>query len=189
MGELYRITAPSGKAYIGITSKTAQKRFLSHCYCGSMFPIIKEYGRENMIVEVLVVGEINYLADLERKAIAAFGTLAPFGYNRHPGGDHLSDATRAKLSLVRRGKTLSKEHRAKISAANRIRVVSPETRAKMADNNRKRVITAETRAKLHIARLGNKSHSGRPPSPETRAKISSANKMAWAARRARENKD
>lgn len=46
---------------------------------------IRKYG--TFEIKTLVVADIEYLKELEIKAIAAFGTLSPNGYNIGLGGD------------------------------------------------------------------------------------------------------
>lgn len=83
---LYRITAPDGRAYIGITGH-APSRWDQHALA-STSPIgkaIREFGRANMKFEVLAIGRHAYLIELERSAIEKFNTLVPNGFNRSPG--------------------------------------------------------------------------------------------------------
>ncbi len=124
MACLYRIDFPSGKAYIGIAKGTAAQRFPKHSYCsrnGSQLPVhcaIRKYGVDSASITTLVVGSWEYVKELERKAIAAFGTKAPHGYNVTDGGDGFlgvrhSEATKQKL----RERVYTPEIRANMSAA------------------------------------------------------------------------
>lgn len=195
MGELYRLTFPNGKAYIGITSKTARKRFAVHVSdsrrCGEAYPLreaIRKYGPESVSVMTLVKADWDYLKDLERRAIVAFGTKVPHGYNVTEGGDGVlgrpaSERQRAAVSAALKGKPRSAEHcaniaraklgskhseeaKAKIAAASRLRTLSPEGREKVAASKRGVPRSPETRAKLAAANTGKKL------SEETRAKLS-----------------
>ena len=53
MGCIYKLVSPSGKVYIGQTSRTFEKRFKEHCSGTSGGTIIekalKKYGPENFI--------------------------------------------------------------------------------------------------------------------------------------------
>lgn len=116
MGALYRLTSPSGKAYIGITSQTTAKRWWKHknnaahgrgsrmgSECMALYDAIRKYGSDGFKVETLVIADFEYLKDLERKVIAEFGTKAPNGYNLTVGGDGAvgaspTDAARQKMS-------------------------------------------------------------------------------------------
>ena len=124
MACLYRIQFPCGKSYVGISATTAESRFYKHTYSarnGSALAVhraIRKYGRNAALLETLVVGDWSYVTALEQRAIAAFGTRAPHGYNLTNGGDGLcgyrhSEATRAKL----RARVYSPEVRARMSAS------------------------------------------------------------------------
>jgi hypothetical protein len=97
MGCLYQLIFPNGKSYIGITNKTAKQRFGEHCRNSvagiaeyqngslSMRPTllgkaIREFGKENVIVRTLVVAnDIEFLKELEIKAIKRYRTLHSYG--------------------------------------------------------------------------------------------------------------
>jgi len=91
MACLYQLTFPNDKRYIGITTHTAEVRARGHRTLArsggktAVSAAIRLYG--DFKVETLVVAEIDYLRDLEIKVIAAFGTLAPDGYNLGLGGE------------------------------------------------------------------------------------------------------
>lgn len=133
MGELYRITFPNGKAYIGITSKTARLRLSGHrteMRAGSRCPVHRALKKwPDVTSETLVVSDDwAYLCDIERRAIKAFGTLKPGGYNLTEGGDgvvglrprlgipHTAES-KAKMSARRKGRPLSPSQRANVVAA------------------------------------------------------------------------
>lgn len=87
---IYKITSPSGKAYVGQTVNfhgrmNKHKNRLSNC------PAIKnavaKYGWCNMKVEVLAVCKKSELDALEVEAIKVHNTLEPHGYNMLKGGD------------------------------------------------------------------------------------------------------
>ena len=94
MGCLYQLTSPSGKAYIGITKKTASLRFAKHVEHalgkrenGVLYSALRKYQPENFKIETLVMAnDWLYLNELEAKVIAAFGTRHPAGYNMTDGG-------------------------------------------------------------------------------------------------------
>lgn len=56
---IYKITSPSGKCYIGLTSLTVLKRWYSHCSLANrnknhpFHSAIRKYGQENFIIETL----------------------------------------------------------------------------------------------------------------------------------------
>ena len=55
-GFIYFMRSPSGKAYVGQTTKSLKQRVLSHCYnsgCRFLYKYIKKYGIENFHIDVL----------------------------------------------------------------------------------------------------------------------------------------
>lgn len=105
---LYSIThKQTGKMYIG-QSKHLRRRFARHkrdamkdpdCN-GYISRAIAKYGADAFEFKILVVCPFgDYLNDLERNAIASYGTLAPAGYNLSLGGfggSQLSDEAKAR---------------------------------------------------------------------------------------------
>jgi len=91
MIELYKITAPDGLLYIG-ASNDARRRWIDHnakAKAGSNCDIhkaIRKFGWKNFKKQILVIGPDEYIYELEMKAIEAFNTITPFGYNMLPGG-------------------------------------------------------------------------------------------------------
>lgn len=195
MGQLYRLDFPNGKAYIGITTKTAEVRFKGHEQAlhetkprgQAVYSAWRKHGAPALTVLAIVEDEDLY--ETEKRAIAIFGTLSPGGYNLTEGGDanpSKHPEVRAKLSAAQRGKNKSPEAiansaaaqrgrkhsaetRAKMSAAQRGKKKSPEARAKISAALRERApASAETRAKLSAA------HRGMKSTPEARAKMSTA---------------
>lgn len=91
MGTLYKLDFPDGKAYIGITTKSVEHRFKAHA-CNArtgrrarLYAAWRKHGAPRLTV--LAILEDRELASTEIRAIAAYGTLAPNGYNMTPGGD------------------------------------------------------------------------------------------------------
>jgi len=154
MGALYKITLPNGKGYVGMTVSDPKKRFAEHRYQANagreqvIHRAIKKHGGAKF--EVLVIAsDRKYLEELERKAIVAFGTRSPAGYNCTDGGDGApvgnqfqlgkkrTDKTKKKMSLSAMGHTRNKGrvHRPEVVEAMRLRAIgtkrSVETKAKM----------------------------------------------------------
>ncbi|MEK0418306.1 MAG: hypothetical protein RI949_2312 [Pseudomonadota bacterium] len=167
MGELYRLDFPNGKSYIGITNETAALRFARHIKKANagqkqaVLNAIRKYSPRQIKVRTLVIADDwGYLLDLERKAIRAFGTKAPRGYNLTDGGEGVlglgcAPETRAKISAANTGRRLTDEQRAKLSDALRRRGPPSEaTRAKLSGANSGKTHSPETRAKCGIANLG-----------------------------------
>lgn len=94
MGCLYQLIAPNGKSYIGITSKTAEERWNVHLMrvregrSHALQAAIRKHGQDKFQVKTLVIADDwDYLCDLEKKAIVAYGTMVPNGYNLTSGGE------------------------------------------------------------------------------------------------------
>ena len=95
MGDLYKLTSPSGKSYIGITTATALSRWANHVRHatksrarGPLYAAIRKYGPSAFVVDVLAHADTwESLCALELSAIAEHGTLSPAGYNLTAGGD------------------------------------------------------------------------------------------------------
>jgi hypothetical protein len=181
MGCLYQLTSPSGKSYIGISSKTAADRFAKHVehalgkrQNGVIYSALRKYGPAAFDVKTLVIAnDFQYLCDLEVKAIAAFGTRYPSGYNMTDGGEG---------STGPKGPGFAE----KVSIAQKKRYERPEERARLANAALK---GHETNRRRHEANR----IDGRPPwvqrkrasqaregSPEHKAKSSAAIKAALA---------
>ena len=117
MGFLYKITSPSGKSYIGITTGSVERRWQhhqSHTVCAALAAAIAKYGAKNMSVATMAEVEDDMLPELERKAIVAFGTKVPNGYNLTDGGDgtpgrKMSEETKQKLRELALGRKHSAE--------------------------------------------------------------------------------
>ena len=158
---VYMHTAPSGKVYIGITSRTAKKRWGSNgCnYTSTMvfYNAIKKYGWENIVHEVLAIGLNETDAkQLEIDLIDKYQSRNPrYGYNRTFGGDGVrgytpSEATIAKLREISRGNNNAAGHKMPDwqlarNYGNKYALGctrSEETRAKMSANRKqKRAVT------------------------------------------------
>ena len=177
MGELYSLTSPSGKRYVGVTHRTAGWRFMRHSSnalsggksCRFLANALRKHGPENFIVETLVVGDFEYLLGLEQAAITTFSTMAPHGYNLREGGQggRMSVETRERIPELakerhRKDPGLARRH----AAAIRGRKHTSETIEKMTRTR----ATSEWKVKSRAAHLGNVA------SDETKAKMSKAAK-------------
>ena len=86
MGYLYILKFSNGKCYIGLTTKTIEKRFDNHRRSSLMdnsqlavHKAWRKYGAPE--IKVLVIANKDNLPELEIKAIKSFNTLVPHGYN------------------------------------------------------------------------------------------------------------
>jgi len=165
---------------------------------------VKKYGKDAFVCEVLEANVFDeFLPDLEVAYIAKHNTVAPHGYNLDSGGGGIpSEETRKKISESRKGKKhpqfgkpLSAETRRKISEALKGREHSADTRRKLSEAHKgktRKPLSTDTRCKISEAMKGrersaehcrkiseskkgkNNPNFGKPPSAETRRKISEA---------------
>ena len=112
MYSVYKHTAPCGKVYIGITSRTPEKRWGGGAnYAKQMhfYNAIRLYGWENIKHEILFTGLTKKEAEAkEVELIAEYkADNREFGYNIDHGGNapgKLSDETKRKISNSKKGK-------------------------------------------------------------------------------------
>lgn len=175
MGALYQIEFPNGKSYIGITRLTAERRLAVHSYrrnhaAYAICNALKKYGRENALARTLVIAnDWDYLCELERKAIVAYGTKVPNGYNMTDGGETptgLSADGLARIGAAAKGNTYNVgkkrtlESRAKMSASakgnsrNKGRKHRPEVVEAIRARAIGRKATPETIAKMSASHIG-----------------------------------
>lgn len=125
---LYRHTSPSGKVYIGITSKTANKRWNNgrgYSNCTYFYNAILKYGWDNIKHEILFTDlDENRAKGLEIELIKHYKSLK-ISYNMTNGGDGYL------------GYIPSKEVRRKLSelAKNRTHICSEEARNKIRESH------------------------------------------------------
>lgn len=95
---LYMLTnILSGKRYIGF-SCNPHRRFQHHRAsamrgngtCSALHSAIRKYGWENFSIAILAVGLSPDIAEMEKRAIVAFGTIGVGGYNISAGGEGLN---------------------------------------------------------------------------------------------------
>lgn len=91
MGVLYKLDFANGKSYIGITKKSVEQRFGAHANNvrsgrrSELYAAWRKYGEPSL--SVLAILEDDRLAETEIRAIDAYRTLVPNGYNMTAGGD------------------------------------------------------------------------------------------------------
>lgn len=184
IGVLYVATSPSGKKYIGITSVGVYERWSGHLKetrRGTKTPLnsaIKRYGGDAFELKVLAIADWDYLNELEAKAIVAFGTLWPRGYNLRTGGSQFSPHPEsiAKQAAKMRGRKWSEDRK----AAHSIAMSRPEVKALCAAPHIGRKASEETRAKMRASR------NGRAPSRATMEAAWTANRGAKRSEETRE---
>lgn len=188
MGVLYRMDFSNGKSYIGVTVFTIARRIREH---KKLVERDKGYGVHRAWrkhgapkITVLAILENEDLYSAEIRAISAYGTKTPHGYNLTIGGEGVvgrvvseetkqklrnaglgkkqSDETKKKRALKLIGRKCSEETRRKIGAANKInglgRVPSQAAREKLriTSTGRTHTVSAEAREKMRQAKLGRK---------------------------------
>lgn len=127
---VYKHTTPSGKVYIGITSKRPETRWnkgLGYGHNTHFVNAIKRFGWDNIKHEVLVTGlEQEEAFAEERRLIAEHRANDPkFGYNQSEGGESgfvgVSQSAEAKKKNAdaHRGRKASEETRKKMSEAHK----------------------------------------------------------------------
>lgn len=127
MYTVYKHTAPSGKAYIGITRQDVSKRWdngRGYRKCPRFYLAIKKYGWENITHEILFVGLTKREAEQKEIELIAQYCSADerFGYNLDNGGNCCgthSEETKQKIGAGNRGKVFSAETIEKMKRAHK----------------------------------------------------------------------
>lgn len=207
MGCLYQLTFPNGKKYIGITKRDAAFRFKAHVrhaksglrLC-AVHNAMNKYGFDRVKIRTLLVGDDEYVKYMEPRAIAAFSTKSPSGYNLTDGGEGAfgvvrSAETRKKMSDVKKGiNNQTPEHLARLKVINTGRIHTLESRTKMSDALKGKKRTSAQVEQMRIRNTGKKLsvearakvsafNKGKVFSDETRAKISAACLAKWVDRK------
>ena len=115
MGIIYCITNTlNGKKYIGQTTKTLEKRWISHKseskkHENKFYRAIRKYGFEYWTKEIIEEIENDLLNEREQYWISHFDTMN-IGYNLRSGGGQnslLSEESKKKISEKHMGKRMS----------------------------------------------------------------------------------
>lgn len=215
MGTLYLLTSPTGKSYIGISSKTTEKRWAKHVEHamgkrdnGALYSALRKYGSESFTVRTLVIcNDWDYLCELEIRAIEAFGTRSPGGYNITAGGEGVTgprdDEFKRKVSVAQKKRYENPKERARLKQiANAIPIEirraaqskaaetarTPEFRARASETSKKQFSHPEARRKLgeavrasvtvEMREAASKRMKVRMADPERRQAISDATRVA-----------
>ena len=99
------LTAPSGKKYIGITSRPIEERWKGHqkksSNCLLVKRAIEKYGWDKINKEILLYCQDDQLEYYEKTFIDLYDSLAPNGMNCTSGGEinkQLSQNTKTNIS-------------------------------------------------------------------------------------------
>jgi group I intron endonuclease len=174
IAHLYKITnTVNDMVYIGVT-KNPQSRMRAHaCSKTPTKSIIKnamqKYGRDKFTLQVILTSTQEYCYEMERKAIEAYNTLKPNGYNICTGGmgaigiygdkngmfgrKH-SPETLEKMRQTKLGKKMSEDTRANMSAAHKGRVMTPVQRENLSQIKKSLWQDSEHKTKMIAAGFG-----------------------------------
>ena len=172
---VYKHMSPSGKVYIGITSKKPEYRWDNgngYRHNKHFYSAILKYGWSNIKHEILFTGLTKEQAEAkEIELIKLFNsTDSRYGYNIESGGNAnkaLSEATKEKIRQATLGKRVGKDN------PFYGKTHSKEVRVKLSIVNTGSHHSEETRAKMSLSHKGKKGYwTGKHHSKETREKIS-----------------
>jgi group I intron endonuclease len=171
---LYKITnTVNDMVYIGVT-KNPKTRMNAHA-C-SVTPTksiiknaIKKHGRDKFKLHVLLTSTQEYCYEMEKKAIEAYNTLKPNGYNICTGGlgaigiygdkngmfgkKHSVEAIE-KMKLASIGRKATEETRKKMSETHKLRTRDPESFKKLSLTKKQQWQSPEFRAKMKASGFG-----------------------------------
>lgn len=170
---VYKHTSPSGKVYIGITSKVPERRWQNgtgYHHNPYFSSAIQKYGWENIDHEI-IAKELSFdmACKMEIDLIAQYRSNDPdYGYNLTSGGEGRlgyahSEETKRRISEANTGKKRTDEEKHKMSLSRKGRKMPPFT-----DEHRQRI------SESCIGRPS--SRKGTHLTDETKYKLSEANK-------------
>ncbi len=150
------INCSNNKCYVGQTVHSVSRRRTQHFSTslrekrkGVFNQAIRKYGKDAFVwYEVASANTIEELNALEVYYVKYFSSMAPHGYNLHPGG--LNKVTHELTKMKRRGKKASPESRLKMSLAQLGRKRSPEHCAAIGAGSRGRKVSLEVREKTRL---------------------------------------
>lgn len=192
---VYMHRFPSGKVYIGITSKEPEDRWENgRGYCTqNVYKAILKYGWDNIEHIILFCGLSKEEAEQkEIELISLYDSTNPeHGYNIDNGGNCIgkhSKQTCMKISESKKGWNPSPETRKKMSDAKKGKPL-PESTMQKIRNRPGRPLTDKQREVLLAANIGkivsaetrkkqSESHKGKRLSEEQKRKISESGKIA-----------
>lgn len=175
---LYKLNFSSGKIYIGLTEKSLNERLKGHARSSfkikSNLPVHnawRKYGEP--VSEILCIGEISYIKELERKAIQLFDCRIPNGYNVTFGGE-TSPMTAPEVAEKQRGEN-NPMKRLEVIAKRSGEGHHMKTKEQRARCSKQQKENNNMRSELARKR-SSESHKGNRHSEETKLKMSLAAK-------------
>ena len=160
--EVYAHVSPSGKRYVGVTSRGMDKRWVEHVRRANqgkkskLYSAIRKHGADRFkheLLDVLTTESGAYAAER-----AWIKELNP-EYNQMEGGsgiNHHSDEARAKIGAAGTGRVVSEETKAKLAKAHKGKKFTPERIAQMSESRKGLKLSAETVAKISASNKGKK---------------------------------
>jgi group I intron endonuclease len=139
LGDIYCLTSPSGKKYIGQAVKKLKNgrhwgfinRWKQHIkdsttkdYCRLLNNSIRKYGYENFKVELLKECPVEDLNKYEQQYILELNTLSPNGYNLTTGGNFCQQTI--ETQILKRNSMIDK---------NKGKIYPKRIRKRIEDNN------------------------------------------------------
>lgn len=178
MGALYAIDFPNGKRYIGITTGTLQRRWTQHKQAAArgestlLYRAMRKYGTAT-ISALAEYDDWDALCIVEQRAIAAYNTMEPHGYNLCAGGYGVHGLVRtpehvAKISASLKGKRQTDEVIARMAETQRRRLADPAARQRISQALTGKRHSEETKRKMSA------SQRGRQVADDTRQKIAAS---------------
>jgi group I intron endonuclease len=151
MGYIYIITSPSGKSYIGQTTRSIQKRFRDHqegSNCAAIYNAIQKYGWDNLEKDWYECPDEDLNFD-EELLVREMMTLKPDGYNLREGG-----GSRGKHNK----ESIQKCKETKLGEKNPMfgKITSESTKQKQRESATGRAHTKTAKQKCREAKLGEK---------------------------------
>ena len=186
------VTSPSGKRYVGITTKTLARRKSVHLSAAKrggkniFYNAIRKYG-DALKWSVVAEGEFDreFLAMAEQEAIKHYKTKHPDGYNMTDGGEgthglspsqHQKDTAR----LFMTGRHVSQHTRDLHRNSERAKAFDAVEMNKLRSLKGRKL----TEAHIEKLRIANATRERAPLSEQARAKIGAAVRAANARKRA-----
>ena len=164
------LKSPSGKIYIGQTTRSIQKRFRDHqegSNCAAIYNSIQKYGWENFEKDWYECPDEDLNFD-EELLVREMGTLKPDGYNLREGGGNRGKHNKESIQKCRE---------TKLGEKNPMfgKTTSDSTKQKQRESSTGRTHTTESKQKCRETKLGDKNPMfGKTTSDSTKQKISEA---------------
>lgn len=177
---VYKLTAPSGKCYIG-SSINCESRYKGHkklAFRGThknskLISAFKKYG--DLLFSILIICRPEDRIMHEQACLDAFDP--EYNHSKIAGKVEFTQEVRRKLSIAgagkiphNKGKSASDETKRRLSDSHKGQIPTPETIAKIVAKNTGRKKTLETCRRISVGRKGKGLGKGKPWTEARRAK-------------------